>query len=206
MSTLLPVAHYIVKAQASIGASVTPMKLQKLLYYVKAWGLVAGTPLFNGTFKKWKYGPVNQYVYSAFKACKGNPIPATFGDIRQEPTGEKKKLIDFITQCYGEYDALALSAMTHKEDPWLKTPQDETIQDEVMLQYYSKHHFAKNFPFDPLNNPFYPLQSDLGSSFTMDMSEKDAEKITVYPSYQSYLHHLKRASGDFDQWFNKLMK
>lgn len=206
MPGTLSVAYYIVNIQARNGAKITPMKLQKLLYYVKAWGLVAGIPLFSGVFKKWEYGPVNEYVYRAFKGFKGDPIPVQATNQQGEPKREKKKLIDFITQCYGQYDAFALSAMTHKEDPWLLTQPNAVIQNGLIKSYYSNQPFAKNFPFDPVNHPFYPLQSDLSSAFTMDMSVEDAEKVTVYPSYQDYLNHLKRANGDFEQWFNRLLK
>lgn len=206
MQTVLSIAVYIINSHTKSGEQVTPMKLQKLLYYTKAWGLVAGKSLFRGAFKKWEYGPVNQKVYNQFKSYGRDPIPTQSAISLSMPEGEKKQLIDFITHCYGQYDALALSTMTHREEPWLKTEANEIIKDDLIKNYYSKHPFARNFPFDPENNPFYPLESDLSKSFTMDMSKDDAIRATVYSSYNSYLAHLQKATGEFDEWFNTLLK
>ena len=205
MSSLLDTAKYIVNTQAAAGKAVTPMKLQKLLFYVKAWGLVAGKKLAKGHFRKWEYGPVNTTVYSAFKSYGAQPIPQQPVEASHAPTGEEKEFIDFIVTCYGQFNAYSLSAMTHNEEPWQLTATNEIIKNDLIKAYYSKQPFAKNFPFDPENNPFYPLQSDLSAAFTMDMGDDEAASVTMYSSYNAYLKHLQQASGEFHELINRLL-
>ncbi|MEI1687087.1 type II toxin-antitoxin system antitoxin SocA domain-containing protein [Acinetobacter baumannii] len=49
--------------------TLTPLKLQKVLYYVHAEYLARnnGKPLFNENVEKWQYGPVVRNVYFEFK-------------------------------------------------------------------------------------------------------------------------------------------
>ncbi len=62
--------------------SVTPKKLQKLLYYLYAWGLVflnediddLSDKVFSGEFEAWVHGPVNRDVYERYKPYGGNLI------------------------------------------------------------------------------------------------------------------------------------
>lgn len=201
---ILHQAQYLVNTLSPEWGPITPLKLQKLLYYVKAWGLVGGHPLVEAPFMKWKHGPVNADVYHAYREHGRNPIP--YCSTPYEPTGEEKELIAFIGTCYAQFNALTLSAMTHKEDPWKLTEPDQPIPERLMQQYYSHQPFAKNFPFDPDGKPFFPVDSDLGHSFTMDMGKEVAEQVTVYPSYNDYLAYLKEARGEFDTWFNGLLK
>lgn len=170
--------------------SVSPMKLQKLTYYVKVWSLVGKRPLVDAPFNKWAYGPVNPKLYHAYKAHGAKPIP--------QPTSiptiaeDDKQLIDMILSAYADKSAFALSAMTHKESPWVNTPDNATISDEAILDYYSSLSFAKNFQ-NSGQEPFYFLQDDNWHSFTLDMSPDDAEEMASISSYAEY--QIRRAKA-----------
>lgn len=198
----LHLAQYIVNECQQYG-QITPLKLQKLLYYIKAWGEVAGKKLLKAPFKKWDYGPVNPEVYHAYKEYGRKPIP--FMKVPKNPTGKEKKLIDFISTCYAQFNAVTLSAMTHEEKPWQETPKDKVISVRLMKEFYRKQPFAGNFPFDPDRGPFYPVDSDSSHAFTMDMSEEEAEQVKTYSSYRSYLEHIQKASGEYKEWRNHLL-
>lgn len=205
MQPLLYFAQYVVNTSREFGA-VTPLKLQKLLYYVKAWGLVSGNNLLPANFHKWKYGPVNPDVYDGFRQFGGNEIPYKPVPFKYAPHGREKELVDFIVTCYSQFSAISLSAMTHKEEPWKKTPKDHIIPEDLIRSYYSKRRFAKNFPFDPDEGPFYTVESDLSHAFSMDMTQEDAERARTFESYRSYLHYLQKASGEFHDKFNRLLQ
>lgn len=198
----LQLAQYIVNRCQRYG-TVSPLKAQKLLYYVKAWGHVAGQLLVPGGFEKWDHGPVNRDVYHAYKQYGEEPIP--FLKVPKEPKGEKKKLIDFISTCYAQFNALTLSSMTHEEEPWIRTPKNEFIPVALMRAYYREQPFARNFPFDPDRSPFYPVDSDAGHTFTLDMSEQEAEQAKTYASYRDYVVHIERASGEYEKWRSSLL-
>lgn len=47
------------------------------------------------------------------------------------------KNIDQVLEDYGKYSGGDLSEMTHKEEPWIKTPRNKVIPKELMREYYS---------------------------------------------------------------------
>jgi uncharacterized phage-associated protein len=194
----LKLAHYIIKKYKNI----SPMKLQKLLYYVKVWGIVSGEDLLDSKFEKWAYGPVNTEVWYSFKKYSNQYIPASIANKVTVPKG-KKKTIDFILDCYAPYDAVTLSAMSHEDEPWKKAKQNGIISDKAMKAYYSTLPFAQNFPFDP-QKPFYNVQTDLHYAYIFDMNKKDAKSLGVFPSYKAYKKQLTAANKEYDLWFKKL--
>jgi uncharacterized phage-associated protein len=54
---------------------ISPMKLQKLIFFLHADFLVKhGRPLIKQEFEAWDHGPVIPTLYNEFKKFKGNPI------------------------------------------------------------------------------------------------------------------------------------
>ncbi len=204
---ILYTAQYIINMCGQYGA-VTPMKLQKLLFYVKAWGLMEDQMLVAGPFVKWKYGPVNPDVYHAFKEYRSQPLPHRDVDSRFAPQGRQKELIDFIALSYAPFSALALSAMTHREKPWLQADIDEEITSSALQDFYNASHpFGANFPFSP-EQTYVAVPSDASSAFTLDMSRGDAEKVRTFSSYAAYLDHLeqlRRFQPEADELLNRLI-
>jgi uncharacterized phage-associated protein len=72
----LHVANNILKRAFDQNVEITPMKLQRLLYFVAAdYGtLTHGTALFFESFRAWEYGPVLNSVYEKFRSFNGVPI------------------------------------------------------------------------------------------------------------------------------------
>ena len=106
------------------------------------------------------------------------------------------EIINFILDCYSPFDAITLSAMTHKEDPWLETKEGCVISKKKIYDYFSKLKFSKNFPFDP-QKPFYPVESNLHYAYIFDM---DKEKIEMsYPSFNEYKFMMSRVEDDFEK-------
>lgn len=57
------------------GITITPMKLQKLMYYVcRDYAKETGQIPINEQFEVWQYGPVLPSVYGEFKSFRSNPI------------------------------------------------------------------------------------------------------------------------------------
>jgi len=176
---ILTLSYYIINHVKS----VDPLKLQKLLYYTKVWGLVSGARIVHEPFEKWAYGPVNPEVYAKFKGYGNSVIPKSNVPDAKAPKDEKE-LIDFILACYSPFDAVTLSALTHQDIPWQETPKNHVISESSILKYYSKSPFAKNFPFDE-NKPFYPVETDFHYAFIFDMEEKTAKSLPFF-SFKEY--------------------
>jgi uncharacterized phage-associated protein len=128
------VANAILGRSFSEKRPVSPLKLQKLLYYAHGYYSAAyGQPLVDEAFEAWQYGPVVPAVYHEFKEF-GNapitreateldwdqeediPVPALFDDPRVQ------RVVDYVWKQYGSLPAVSLSEMTHRPNsPWDKT-------------------------------------------------------------------------------------
>lgn len=110
-------------------SGLSPMKLQKLMYYAQAWHLkVKGAPLLDDNFARWKFGPVIPSIYHEFKDFGANDITARANTLSREdgrykvhipkvPDDDQTTwaLIDAIIKRYGDMSAQSLSARTHQE-------------------------------------------------------------------------------------------
>jgi uncharacterized phage-associated protein len=187
----LHLAQYIANRFGNVPGGVTPLKAQKLLYYVKAWGLVDGyETLVEGEFEKWRHGPVNPEVYRAFREYGAGRIP--FMASAPEPDAATQRVVDFVAGAYSLLPAVALSSLTHQEAPWKEAQPNAVIEPEAMRSFYSHHPFAQNAPFSDYDKPFMPVESDLSKAFTLDMSQAEAKASRTYASYHEYLEQVDR--------------
>ncbi len=96
---------------------MSAMKLQKLVYYSKAWHLVWDTSeLFPERVQAWANGPV---VFELYEAHRGRFMVDSWpaGDSAMLTHAEKGS-IDAVLAFYGPKPAHELSELTHSERPW----------------------------------------------------------------------------------------
>lgn len=128
---------------------VTPLALQKMLYYVQGIFMVSyGKPLFDEECLAWMHGPVYEKVYEMFKSFKYNPIEdkrfIIFKDRFQKLTEEEKRVIDNVVNSFGMYSGKTLEEITHKEAPWADVYNgdnicgytNELITKDAMMKYF----------------------------------------------------------------------
>ncbi|MBF6394025.1 DUF4065 domain-containing protein [Nocardia farcinica] len=140
MATVGDVAAYILQRRGEM----TAMKLQKLVYYSKAWHLVwENKPLFPEQIQAWANGPVVPELYRQHRR-KMNVQP---GDINGDPaalTPNEAESVDAVLRFYGDRKAYELSDLTHNENPWRDArgdtpagaPSNAVITDNAMYEYY----------------------------------------------------------------------
>jgi uncharacterized phage-associated protein len=108
---------------------VTPMKLQKLIYYAHGFNLsLLGLPLIDEEVQAWKYGPVVNSVYHTFKGYGSNPILEPQEEAVYDPATESisfgtpyvsqsrrfhRDLLQAVWDEYGNRSGIELSNMTH---------------------------------------------------------------------------------------------
>jgi uncharacterized phage-associated protein len=117
------VSNNILRRAFNGNCDVTPMKLQKLLYFTyKKYLEIADESLFPDMFEVWKYGPVVQPVYHAFKDYKSNHIRDYHRDkngnawiIDERLCENFKQALNYVWGEYSYYDGIALSKLTHME-------------------------------------------------------------------------------------------
>jgi uncharacterized phage-associated protein len=138
MASVHDVAAYILKQKGTM----TAMKLQKLVYYSQAWGLVWDEePLFPERIEAWANGPVVFELYDrhrgVFKVSEWEGDP---GNLNKD----QRETIESVVGFYGKYPSQQLSNMTHQEDPWKNARKglgpgergDREITHAAMAEYY----------------------------------------------------------------------
>ena len=142
MASVRDVAQYI---RDKMGGRLSTIKLQKLVYYAKAWSLAwDDDPLFSERLEAWANGPVSPDLYALHRGhffC-----PETFdGADTSKLTERQKETIDIVLRDYGEKTPQYLVALSHSEDPWKEArngcrPGDRCtneISDAAIAEYYS---------------------------------------------------------------------
>lgn len=130
--TAKSIANYLLDLAKSKGELLSPMKLQKLVYYAHGWYVGhKGEPLIDEPVEAWPYGPVIPSLYHEFKqfGSEGISIKAREFDgvssFREVPPPEDasiRRYLEGVWSSYGQYTGLKLSELTHSPDgPWDKT-------------------------------------------------------------------------------------
>ena len=119
MVDILDVARYLVfLSYGRRRYSLTPLKLQKLLYLVQGWSYVwDNTPAFEDDFEAWQYGPVNEKVYNTFKKYGRSEISEVEG-ISFLSDYMVQETVDSVWREYGKRTAFELVDLTHRQKPW----------------------------------------------------------------------------------------
>ena len=125
---------------------VTPLALQKLLYYSQGfYKTFYNEFLFNDDCEAWVHGPVYKDIYFKYRDYGYNPIKdekIEFENINL--TEGEEELLDSIINNFGCYSAKTLEKMTHSERPWRLTRKnlrpeensDKIIKKDLIAEYF----------------------------------------------------------------------
>ena len=128
---LLMVIAYIF----SFNTDVTPLALQKLLYYIQSiYKYLHNIDLFNEPCEAWVHGPVYRSVYNMFRDFKYNPIEDNrFYLIKcliTDLSDDEKNVIYLVMNSFGLYSGKVLESITHEELPW-RIAREGYMPDEL---------------------------------------------------------------------------
>lgn len=160
------VAKYIGLSLISKGLSVSPLKLQKMLYYLQSWFMVffgRDNTLFDDVPQAWVNGPVYPAVFYAYKdktasMCDhlqvsdfgDNDADTMLGDISRVLafSHDEVHLIESVILLYGSKSQNELIFLSHSELPWAEKRQglepferstNELSLDTMYNYYYDRH-------------------------------------------------------------------
>lgn len=126
---------YGIEDNCEVAEYITPLKLQKLLYYIQGMALrIYGKPAFLNNISVWQYGPVIEEVYQQYKGRSPISTPKT----NYEVCDGLKKVIELVVSSYGKIEAESLIDLTHDEDPWIKSKNNGIISIDVIKEYFNK--------------------------------------------------------------------
>lgn len=129
------VAKWILWQAALDGVHITPLKLQKILYYAQGNFIgMSGNTLFYESIEAWTHGPVVSSVYSEYRHCRSSNIP-----IDKDPhiPEELTNFVGSLIKDYGRYSAIELRNKTHAEPPYMNTEHNDEITIEKMSEYFT---------------------------------------------------------------------
>lgn len=124
---------------------MSPLKLQKLVYYGQAWSLVfQDQPLFQEEIQAWTYGPVVHEVWSRYQQYRHKAIPEPDEALPQFLPDEIE-VLEEVWNAYGDLDVKRLDELVRSELPWLNArkgldPAERSynvISHQDMKAYYS---------------------------------------------------------------------
>lgn len=139
--------HSVVQYIIYKSVEITPLALQKLLYYSQSFYYAfADELLFGDDCEAWVHGPVYKNVYYIYKDHGYNPIEEDVNTFIhfENLTEEEKTVIDSVILNFGCYSGRILEYMTHTESPWRETRKgledyessDRIINKDLIKTYY----------------------------------------------------------------------
>lgn len=147
------IANAFIKLAKDEGKPLSPMKLQKLLYFAQGHSLsLRNEELITDNCQAWAYGPVFPSVYHELKKYGSGEITALIEDHSDEPEqvgrfdpptdSETCKFLSVVWDNYKSKPAIALSEMSHVPNgPWAqvfnKMPRNSVIPKRMIEDYFN---------------------------------------------------------------------
>ncbi len=151
------------------GEPISPMKLQKLVYYAHGWYMgFTKDPLIDEQVECWKHGPVVNSLFHEFKEFgsdhitrlakrlvmkQGKGLAATTPRVPKDAEFPHT-IVSWVWGAYGPYSAVKLSNMTHLPGgPW----------DRVMKKYGGSPPRGTDIPPEWIREHFEKLANEASS-------------------------------------------
>ena len=137
--TALEVASFFIKK------GVSPLKLQKLLYFSQSWYYAkTGRTLFPEMIQAWIYGPVVYSVWDNFRFMKRSSVIPAFRAVDKDISLVEGHLAE-VWEAYGHLTGSELVDLTHQEPAWLESRKgllnDQPSGNEVIINNETTKHY-----------------------------------------------------------------
>ncbi len=141
------------KIDDEAGSSITPLKMQKLVYFSQGWHLAFyDKPLFDSELQAWQHGPVSPKVYYEYNNYVYRNIDKVVFDVGEIFDNDQIDLLDEIYEVYGCFDGKVLEKMSHKDDPWKIARngygEDDNCQEIITNESIKKYFDTFRHMFD----------------------------------------------------------
>lgn len=137
---------------------ITPLALQKILYYIQGFSLaILDKEMFPDRCEAWVHGPVYREIYDRFSYYSFNSIDSSEFDSYQDIDidEDEKKLIDEVVENFGCYSGKTLEKMTHISLPWVVArsglDSDEASDKEISNKEISDYFKEISMEYDVQN-------------------------------------------------------
>ncbi|CUH91969.1 MAG: DUF4065 domain-containing protein [Bacillota bacterium] len=147
--TVFEVANFFLSKE-----SMSPKKLQKLVYYAYAWTLAIlnedeiniDYTLFDEPLQAWVHGPVCPDLYYRYKCYGWGEIPQCTFIHKHLFSVEELDIMEQVWEVYGKFTGNELESITHQEEPWINAregfqpyePCQVNLDNKIIFRYYNK--------------------------------------------------------------------
>ena len=149
MSSILDVANFFLAKE-----SMSPKKLQKIVYYAYSWTLALlnddennlQNKLFPNRIEAWVHGPVVPDLYQKYKSYGWSNIPKNTDFLPLMFNFDEIDVLNQVWDVYGKYTANELEMISHKESPWIHarkglaaySSSSNVIEDKEIFRFFVK--------------------------------------------------------------------
>ena len=117
---------------------ITPLALQKLLYYAQSFFYAFfGFELFTTPCQAWQHGPVYPDIYFKYREYGSDPLEKPVLELAEDLYGltqDETAFLDCIIDVFGRYSGSFLRNLTHKESPWKEARGDLSDDDKCTAE------------------------------------------------------------------------
>jgi uncharacterized phage-associated protein len=148
----LPVLNHVlwIAYRDKYDADLTPVKVQKLLYFLHGWYLaVTGTLLLTEPFVRGKYGPILLSLERDLQVYAGGPVDdyipemdTTSGELKPffvdvKALPQFQEVLERVWKQYGRLSPVQLSSLAHAPgSPWAQTTPGEPISNDLLHVHF----------------------------------------------------------------------
>lgn len=143
------VANELIRRASDAERPITPLQVQKLVYYCHAWMLgLYGQPLLKQRIEAWRYGPAVRDVYDSLRRYGREPVTQPIQHPDEHFDEREEDLITQVWEKYGHLSGPELSNMTHRiGTPWHQVwdrgrgswwGKNPTISNKLIREYYTR--------------------------------------------------------------------
>lgn len=125
--------NLISKHIIAVSGDITPLALQKILYYIEGFSLaLLNKSIFEYSPEAWVHGPVYKSIYDQYSHYKFHSINKDI--FKKYITVETLdidiiNLVDEVIKCFGCYSGKILEKMTHLSTSWINARGDLDINE-----------------------------------------------------------------------------
>lgn len=140
-------ANSLIRESSERDLSVTPLKVQKLLYFCHAWMLgIHHRPLIKQNFKAWEFGPIVPVLFHALKHYGARPVQSEISAFGiPDYDDDQTDIVNQVLDKYGELSAARLMLLSHLPGtPWHQTYHGRwarfksTIPNSLIEEYHER--------------------------------------------------------------------
>ncbi|GHV29604.1 hypothetical protein FACS1894167_09150 [Synergistales bacterium] len=167
------VANWILAEASAQRITVSPMQLQKILYYLQGYSLgMTSIKLFEDDIEAWTHGPVVPSVYSAYKKYGGKSILPPPNVVIPE---EFQNLVSSVVKEKGTMSAFSLSDATHSDPPYQETARNQVITVDKIETYFSSLFWASDEEDE--YQPYFESVDEEKRYFLENISQRERHAI-----------------------------